>query len=118
MVIMRNLRRISSRVTLIEYRTETRVQKLTRMYISELPRMAVVPRRSDVSPSRETRVQKLTRMSIFGQGAAEDRLLEHRNSGSRFLTVREKHRLKIQAAEMFRQVQAGSRSGAHHFTSV
>ena len=78
-------------------------------------RMAVVPRRSDVSPSRETRVQKLTRMSIFGQGVAEDRLLEHRNSGSRFLTVREKHRLKIQAAEMFRQVQAGSRSAGGDF---
>jgi len=44
------------------------------------------------------------------RGGAEDRLLEHRNSRSRFLTVREKHRLKIQAAEMFRQVQAGSRS--------
>lgn len=43
-------------------------------------------------------------------GGAEDRLLEHRNSRSRFLTVREKHRLEIQAAEMFRQVQAGSRS--------
>ena len=70
----------------------------------------MVPRSSDVSALSETRVQKLTRMSIFGQGVAEDRLLEHRNSRSRFLTVREKHRLKIQAAEMFRQVQAGSRS--------
>ena len=57
-------------------------------------------------------------MYICDEEVAEDRLLEHRNSRSRFLTVREKHRLEIQAAEMFRQVQAGSRSGAHHFTSV
>ena len=43
------------------------------------------------------------------EGVAEDRLLERRNSRSRFLTEREKHRLMMQAAEIFRQVQAGSR---------
>ena len=47
--------------------TDAIATKYTSMYISEPPRMAVIPRSSDVSALSETRVQKLTRMSIQKQ---------------------------------------------------
>ena len=54
-------------------------------------------------------------MYTNAEGVAEDRLLERQFSRSRFLTVREKHRRRIPAAECFRQVQAGSRSAGGDF---
>ena len=82
---------------------------------SEAARMPLAFTQQRVFPKEKHVSHSCTWMYTNDEGGAEDRLLERQFSRSRFLTVREKHRRRIPAAECFRQVQAGSRSAGGDF---